>query len=494
MSSSKTSYRQIMKATSIFGGVQFFGIIISIIRSKFVALLIGPSGMGIYGLLENTTGLIASITNFGLGTSAVKNIAEANETNDSYKTGRIIAILRKLVWLTGLLGSCIVFFSASWLSQFTFGNQDFTLSFRWLSITLLLNQISTGQLVLLQGMRQIKLLAKASLSGSFIGLIVAIPVYYRYGVDGIVPVMILISGFSLLLSNYYSKKIKINKVTVSLNEVFSDGKSMLVMGFFIGLTGIMDQAIAYITRIFISNYGSVELVGLYSAGFAIVNTYVGLVFSAMLKDYYPRLSGIANDKVKASDAMNQQAEIALLILAPLVILFLIFIKQIIIILYSITFLSIDGMIYWAMVGVLLKAVNWSLGIIVLARGDSKLYFITYIFATFICLTTNIGGFYLWGLEGLGVAFLISNLLLSILGYYIARRFYSFSLSFDLIKVFTILFTLAVICFIFVRYIDTSFNYFIYAVLVFVTFWFSYRELDKRLDLKVIVLKVINKRK
>ncbi len=38
MVSDKNSYKQIIKATSLFGGVQFFNILISIIKSKVVAL------------------------------------------------------------------------------------------------------------------------------------------------------------------------------------------------------------------------------------------------------------------------------------------------------------------------------------------------------------------------------------------------------------------------------------------------------------------------
>lgn len=72
MQEQRSSYRQIVKATSLFGGVQFFQILISVVRSKFVAILLGPSGMGIVGLLTSTTGLITGLTNFGLGTSAIK--------------------------------------------------------------------------------------------------------------------------------------------------------------------------------------------------------------------------------------------------------------------------------------------------------------------------------------------------------------------------------------------------------------------------------------
>jgi len=72
MSEDKSSYRQIMKATSIFGGVQVFQILIGIIRSKFIAALLGPAGMGLAGLLQAGTGMIAGQINFGLSSSAIK--------------------------------------------------------------------------------------------------------------------------------------------------------------------------------------------------------------------------------------------------------------------------------------------------------------------------------------------------------------------------------------------------------------------------------------
>ncbi len=71
-----------MKATALFGGVQIFNIFIQIIRSKVVATLLGPAGMGIMGLLNSTIDIIGKSTNFGLGLSAVKNIAAANSTKN----------------------------------------------------------------------------------------------------------------------------------------------------------------------------------------------------------------------------------------------------------------------------------------------------------------------------------------------------------------------------------------------------------------------------
>ena len=321
------SYRQIMKATSIFGGVQIFNIIISIIRSKVIAVLLGPAGMGIAGLLTATTGLISSLTNFGLGISAVKDIATANENKNELQLAKVVVVIQRLVWFTGLLGAVITFVFASWLSELSFGNKEYSIAFMWLSFTLLFNQLTSGQYVLLQGMRKLKFLARANMMGSALGLLVSVPLYYYLRIDGIVPAIILTALFTLGVNSYYSNKLKIQKVSVSFKETRAHGKGMMVMGFMLSLSGILVVASLYFIRIFISNTGGIEDVGLFNAGFAIINTYVGLVFTAMATDYYPRLSGVAKDNKKAALMINQQADIAILILAPVLVVFLIFIVK-----------------------------------------------------------------------------------------------------------------------------------------------------------------------
>src|SRR5690606_9114456 len=135
---------------------------ISIIRSKFVAVLLGPAGMGIAGLLSSSISFIASFTNFGLGTSAVKNISEAHGSGNIDRVSTVLTVLRRLVWITGLLGAILTFIFSSWLSELTFGNSNYTYAFMWISITLLLNQISIGQNVVLRGLRKIRYMAQAS--------------------------------------------------------------------------------------------------------------------------------------------------------------------------------------------------------------------------------------------------------------------------------------------------------------------------------------------
>ena len=175
MTESKSSYLQIVKATSIFGGMQFFNIIISIVRTKLIAIFIGPAGMGIISLLNSALNMISGITGLGIETSAIKHISEQYKEDDLNSVSPIIAIVKKIAFVTGIFGTLIVALFSSWLSELTFGNSNYTYLFVYLSITLLFKQLSVGQMVVFQGLRKLKILAKANFYGNLIGLLFSIP-------------------------------------------------------------------------------------------------------------------------------------------------------------------------------------------------------------------------------------------------------------------------------------------------------------------------------
>ena len=195
-----------MRATSLFGGVQVFNILISLVRSKVIAILIGPTGMGIASLLTSTMGLVNGVTNLGLDRSAVKDISLSNKNEDLNKVSRTVNILKRLVWFTATVGAFIMIVASPWLSEFAFGNRDYTLSFIWISLALFLKQLADSQLAILQGLRKLKDLAKANLLGNFIGLLITVPLYYYFRIDAIVPAIIVATLMSFLFTFYYSRK------------------------------------------------------------------------------------------------------------------------------------------------------------------------------------------------------------------------------------------------------------------------------------------------
>ena len=486
MSEQQSSYRQIMKTTSIFGGVQVFQIIIGIVRSKFIAVLLVPLGMGISGLLSTTVGFISALTSFGLSTSAVKDISGAYSTGNQTRVATIVIVFSRWVWVTGLLGTILTIILSPWLSQITFGNHDYTWAFILISVTLLLNQISGGQGVLLRGMRQVGYMAKSGMIGSVLGLITTIPLYYIWGIKGIVPAIIITAVTSLFLTWYFARKLNVESVYVSKARTIAEGKGMLKMGFLISLSGLITLGASYIVRIFIGRTGGVDQVGLYNAGFAIINTYVGMIFTAMGTDYYPRLSAIANSNKECSRTINQQAEIALLILAPVIMVFLVFINWVVILLYSKRFMPVNDMILYAALGMFFKAASWAVAFVFLAKGASKLFFWNELITNIYLLALNIAGYYYWGLTGLGISFLAAYIFYLVQVYIVASRKFEFSFSKEFYQIFILQFLFASGCFLIMKWVPKPTSYLAGSSLIVLSAIHAYWELNKRLDIKSII--------
>ena len=235
MTEQRSSYRQIFKATSLFGGVQVSTILIGIVRVKFVAVLLGTAGVGIIGLLNAPIDLIIAITGLGISFSAVRDISAESGQNDPHGLARIITTLRRWSWFTGALGAVVTLALAPMLSEWSFGNKDYTWSFVWLSVTLLLYAISKGQNAVLQGTRRLKDMAKATVLGSFLGLITSIPLYYWFGTRGIVPAMLISAVTTLFLTWYFARRVKIEQVRMSSRETYRSGLNMARLG--ISMTG-----------------------------------------------------------------------------------------------------------------------------------------------------------------------------------------------------------------------------------------------------------------
>lgn len=413
MEKRKNGFEQVLKASSLFGGVQVVTIFFTVLRTKAAALLLGPAGMGIVGLFTSSIDFFGAATNFGLATSAVRSLTFISGDDPKNSPSRTAALVKNLALVTGFVGMLIMMGFSGMLSRLVFDSTDYRWAFIILSVTLFFNQVISGRNALMQGFRRLPLLALCTISNSLFSLVITVPLYYFFGKEGIVPALVLIAGANLAGALYFAAKLDYPRVKVAFLESFLEGKEMLKLGFFIGFSGLLGLGSAYVLRLFINEIGSLDQVGLYNAGFAMIHTYVGLVFTAMATDYFPRLSNAAAQKTSFSEVINHQMEVALLLLGPILCWFVALIDPIIVFLYSKEFRGINEMLLWSALGMLFKAVGWTLGYIVLAKARSGFFFRNELIALSYQLVLNIAGYYYLGLTGLGISFLIGYILYSL---------------------------------------------------------------------------------
>lgn len=227
MTEINTSYGNIFKTTFLFGLVQVFKAVISIMVNKLAAMLIGPNGMGLLGIYNSTISLIQTGAGLGLNQSAVRDVAEANSSGDTSRRNRVINVTLKAVLFTGLLGLIITISLSYFISEWTLGDYSYTASYCVLAFVICLNIINDGRQAVLKGMRLMRYLAYASIIGTSTSLFISIPLYYMFGINGIVPALLLSSIFALIVSNYYISKNKVAKEIVTLGDLRIEAMPMV---------------------------------------------------------------------------------------------------------------------------------------------------------------------------------------------------------------------------------------------------------------------------
>lgn len=116
----------------------------------------------------------------------------------------------------------------------------------------------------------------------------------------------------------------------------------------------LSQLMSYVFIAYLNNAGGDVEVGFYQSGYTIANRYVGILFSAVAVEYYPRISSVAASGWKLKTFVAHEALLITLMLLPCALLFISFAPYIVSLLYSGEFAVAVPFVTIAMVGMILR--------------------------------------------------------------------------------------------------------------------------------------------
>lgn len=439
-----TTYDHVLKYTGLFGGVQGINMLISLVRNKLAALLLGPEGIALINIFNNLMKLINESTNFGVSFSAVKTIAELN--NDQHDTEEIThyaSVVRTWSLTTGLFGMLATLALSPLISLLTFESYEYTYDVALLAPMVLTLAVSGGELAILKGLKCLKRVMLASALGAFFTLIICLPLYWAWNLRGIAPSLLLSNIAALGIQLYFSCKVISWRTSLFSKNCYLQGLPMVKLGIGYIIAGIFGQGAEYAIRTLIIHFGNLADVGLYNSGYMMAVAYTSVVFIAMEADYFPRLSAAKCRIVRQNFTVNQQIEVCVLLIAPCLILFVFAMPQIVQILYSNKFVEAVPMAICASLYMFFRAISLPAGYLSLAHGDSKMYMITeLIYDIFIAIAIPFA--YVWkGLIGTGMALSVAGALDMVMIHLLYRKKYKFRFSCRLIHFYIIQFVLLV---------------------------------------------------
>lgn len=370
----------------------------SLVRNKLIAWLIGPAGLGLVILYNSVINLVSQSTRLSIDQSAQRNISQSSAAEAPVT----VAVVRRwAIWL-GLAGMAVMCILSPMLSYWSFDTMS-----RWPDFCLL--SVVTFGITFYscinaenQGLRRFKAVAKINVVVSVVSLAVVIPLIVWLRIKSIIWI-ILAYGVVTMIAGYIYRP-RVGHVALTRHEVFEKGRSFIRLGGLITVALLAGQAFNYFFVLYLNTFASTEQLGIYQSGFTIMNSYVGIVFTAVWMEYYPRISAIAHSPRRLSLSASHEARLTLTFLAPLLCLLVIFIRPIVLLIYSSDFLPVTPYIILGCVGVVLRLMSFCLVYIILARGDGSIYVFTEILSGIVGLALNIVGYNLAGFTGLGLAY------------------------------------------------------------------------------------------
>ncbi|MCD8281796.1 MAG: oligosaccharide flippase family protein [Prevotella sp.] len=471
------SYTRIIKHTSLFAGVQGLNILIGLVRTKFVAVLLGPVGVGLLSIYNTATAFLQNATNFGIQMTGVREISVAYKTDEANTLAKSIRVLRSWSLVVALLGFFVTIALSGVLSRWAFSDGGYTFEFALLAPVVALATITGGETAVLKATRRLSQLAKVSVLSVFGSLILSVPLYFKFGNAGIIPSLILVAVVQMLLTIVYSYRFY--PLRLKFGKELREGRSMLVVGAAFILAGICGSGAEFVVRAYLSDV-SLSLVGLYNTGYMITMTYAGTMFAAMETDYFPFLSSVCSDTRKMNGAVNRQIEVSMIMVAPFLVMLMVGLPVIIPLLFSVQFLPVVGMTQYAVLAMYCRAIYLPVAYITLAKGDSRSYFMMELLSALtliVCITCGYSG---WGLEGTGMALAIASLIeTACVVSYCAWR-YDFVLSSSVLTFILMQIVVAVAALVIVKCI-TNWYWICVPIPVAASIFLSLREMKKRVD-------------
>lgn len=415
----EASIARVLKYTGMLGGVQGLYVLLSIVRNKLTSILLGVGGVGLIDMYNRTADLICSSTNLGISFCAVQHIAELYDkgkdaggapvpARENPELVEYIRLVRSWVACTALAGFLLTLLLAPAWAYISLGSARHSSMVVVLSPLVAILILSGGEMAILRALRQLRTIALITIVGAFTTLLITLPVYWVMGTTGIAPALVAAAGMLLLMQWYAAQRVVPYRLTLGSWRFLKRGCWMLRLGVGYVLTGIVCSGCELFVRSYIVYYGSMADAGLFAAGLTLTVTYTRLVFTSMDSDYFPRLSATTGDVQRQNIAINRQIDVLVLLMAPMLMAFSLFLPIIVPLLYTRDFMETIPMVYAALFYMFFKAISSPVAYLSLARNRSRLYFFVEVSYSLTFLLTAIIGFRLWSVVGVGIALSISN--------------------------------------------------------------------------------------
>ncbi len=440
--SPQNNYSRVIKYLGIFGGAQGVSFLLSMLRNKFASVLLGTIGFGIIAVYNRTVQLFCDFTGLSLSLSAVRRLSDAYSNEDGATVRHCVKVIRSIAMLTGIAGMLLMALSSPLMSRLMFdGSWYYAARLSLLSPVVLFIAVSGGELAVLRGVKQPGKIAMYILWTAVSAVLATIPLYYAFGLGGILPAIFLVSLLQMAGALYFSTRLYHYRAAPFSWRLLREGLDIVKLGAGYIYASILVSGSIWLIYQAVTRIGGDEATGIFSAGYILVGMLPSILFAAFDSDYYPNLSGIFAHTRERNALVNEHIEVHLLVQVPVILCVIILLPWLFPLFYSDAFLPALQMTQIAVFALLFHILTYPISFMPVSKGDTLVFAgqETVYNVSFVLLTVL--GFYRYGWVGAGVGMALARVIDLCVVYTISHCRYGFRLSLKAVRYF--LFSFAV---------------------------------------------------
>jgi O-antigen/teichoic acid export membrane protein len=377
---------------------------LAIARSKVTALVLGPVGIGMSAEITQLVTMANAPVGLTSGPSLIGAVAEAREKKDpagvdaAYQTSLTGTLILSVV---GGLAAVLMGF---WLLPEPWGASVWPLTALG-AMTAVVTAWSGLVAQLLTAAGKLRLLAIVGVLTAAVGTVLVVIGTFFFGLAGQF-VGVAIAGVASLPIAWAVTTRALPGVVLRPRWRF-DGpyaRRALHVGVATLVAGVTTQAILFSIRWSLEARGGPALNGQFQAAWSIGGTYFALVLSSLGNFSFPRYAAAPTPSALEGE-IRTAVKFILRTAPPIILIAIAFRVEIVRILYSHKFDDATDLLGLQMAGDLAKAVAWAQAGPLLYRGKVNAYLVTEIVGATLMIGTSLALIPLFGLVGVGYAYI-----------------------------------------------------------------------------------------
>jgi len=410
----------LLKMTSLNAGVIGIRLFVSLFIQRLLAEMVGEVGISKIGQLRNLMQLLTSITSGGIFNGIVKYVSEYKEDKEQLQK------LFSTAFLIGIIGSLVsffvLFFSASFISQYLFDSEDYIFLIKLLAVIvpfISLQRIFNG---VINGLSQYKKFAKIDLISYLLSAMILVYALFNYSLIGVLfaialtPVIqlgVLLLIFVKVLNEYVQfSKLKIQTAFL---------KGLLAFALMSFISTVLLNLVEIDIRTMIRNKITEEDAGIWTAMTNVSKNY--MVFSISIFSLYvlPKFASIHKKNEFKSELLSIYKTLLPIFGIGMIIVY--FLREFVILLIYPDFTGMEILFKWQLMGDFVRLAS----LVLMHQFLAKKLVRSFIFSELLSL----GMFYflanylvlIYGVEGVVMAHLFRYIIYFFVVLYLVMRYF-----------------------------------------------------------------------